>query len=411
MPADGAKKICADMPLRITLPVTAKTNQGFIRILDEKGAEVDAFDVAVSPQTNVIANAKFSYFPIVTESNVATIYPRCGVMAGGAKYRVTVDAGAFEGVTNPIAWSFTTKDAPKPGKRPLVVAADGSGDFCTVQGAVDFLPEGSTDAVEIFIRNGVYQEIVFVTNRHNITFRGEDRKRTVIQYANNDNLNAKGLRKNVYRQMFGVDGDGITIENLTMRNTTRKGGSQAEALRVDGDRVTLRGCDFYSLQDTLKMSGRVFIADCYIEGDVDFIWGFGTCWFTNCEIKSVNGGYVTQIRNTATNYGDVFVDCRLTGAPGVSNVPLSRIEVNRFPHSHVAFINCAMGPHIKPQGWVYTPGTNSTETLRFWEFQTTDLSGKPLDTGSRTNLSRQVTADEAAQMRDAGHVLRGWKPN
>jgi pectin methylesterase-like acyl-CoA thioesterase len=284
------------------------------------------------------------------------------------------------------------------------VAADGSGDFCTVQGAVDFVPAGNSRPREIFIRNGVYEEIVFVTNKDHLTFLGEDRARTIIQYANNENFNYRGLSRNIYRQTFGVNADDFTLENLTVRNTTPKGGSQAEALRVDGQRCAVRNVDFYSFQDTLKLSGTVFV--------VDFIWGYGTCYFTNCEIRCVNNGScITQIRNDASHFGDVFVDCRLSHALGVTNATLSRIEIGRFPYSHVAWIHCAMDSHIVPSGWRFTPGPNPPDNLRFWEYQTTDLNGtNRLDVSRRASVSRQLTADEAAQMRDVKYVLGGWVP-
>ncbi len=197
-----------------------------------------------------------------------------------------------------------------------------------------------------------------------------------------------------------------------MRNTTPNRGSQAEALRIDGRRCVVRNADFYSFQDTLKLSGTVFISGCYVEGDVDFIWGTGTCFFTNCEIKCVNNGAcITQIRNTATNFGDVFVDCRLTRAPGVTNATLSRIEVGRFPYSHVAWINCAMDSHILPVGWRFTPGPTPPDQLRFWEYATPDLTGTiRMDVSQLAMFSRHWTADEAAQMCDAKYILGGWAP-
>jgi pectin methylesterase-like acyl-CoA thioesterase len=162
----------------------------------------------------------------------------------------------------------------------------------------------------------------------------------------------------------------------------------------------------------LKLSGEVFIRNCYIEGDVDFIWGFGTCFFTNCEIKCLSSrACVTQIRNGKDQFGDVFVDCRLTKSPGVTDAILSRIEVGRFPYSHVAWINCRMDDHVRPQAWQFTAGTNSPDTLRFWEYHSTDLTGMNLvDVRQRLALSKQLTAEEAARMRDAHHVFGDWTP-
>src|SRR4029077_16212739 len=84
------------------------------------------------------------------------------------------------------AWQFTTRRAAPPaGAARIVVAADGSGDFATVQGAVDFIPAGSTPTT-IFIKNGIYYELVNFTGRNHLTFLGEDRKKTIIAYPNKD---------------------------------------------------------------------------------------------------------------------------------------------------------------------------------------------------------------------------------
>ena len=414
-PPDDATNICPDTLLRLTFdapPILGRTGQ--IHITDSSGQLADTIDLpandAHKAQPRTIGGLTFTNYPILISNNIALVCPHAGVLEYEHTYRISIDPGVFEGVSNAPAWTIHTKrNGPASDAERLTVAADGSGDFCTVQGAIDFVPPGNSQSREIFIRNGVYQEIVFVTNRNHLTFRGEDRKQTVIEYANNENFNYLGLKRNAYRQTFGVDADDFRLENLTLHNTTPKGGKQAEALRVDGQRCAINDVDFYSFQDTLKLSGTVFVSNCYIEGDVDFIWGYGTCYFTNCEIKSVTSrACVTQIRNDQSHFGDVFVDCRLTKAAGVSNAILSRIEPNRFPYSHVAWINCAMDDHIRPDAWSLMRNTNSLATVRFWEYHTTDLTGKPLNVSNRAAFSKQLTDSEAAQMRDAKYVLGGW---
>jgi pectin methylesterase-like acyl-CoA thioesterase len=416
-PPDGATNICPDTLLRLGFdspPVLGHT--GKIRIASTSGESADTIDLAASDAHNAqprdIGGLVFTNYPILISSNTALICPHAGVLKYAHTYRISIDPGVFEGITNSPTWLIHIKrDAPAPDAERLTVAADGSGDFCTVQGAIDFVPPGNTQPREIFIRNGVYQEIVCVTNKNHLTFRGEDRKKTIIEYANNENFNYFSLKRNAYRQTFGVDADDFHLENLTLHNTTPKGGKQAEALRVDGQRCIIDNVDFASFQDTLKLSGTVFISNCYIEGDVDFIWGYGTCYFTNCEIRTVNSGAcITQIRNDESHFGDVFVNCRLTKVPGVGNAILSRIEPNRFPYSHVAWINCAMDDYIRPDAWNVMRNTNSLATIRFWEYHTTDLAGKPADVSKRADFSKQLTDSEAAKMRDIKYVLGGWLP-
>lgn len=289
----------------------------------------------------------------------------------------------------------------------IVVAADGSGDFRAVQAAVDFAQAHREKPVVIFIRKGRYEELVRVgREKRHVHLVGEDRKGTVIAFANNDKLNPGWIQRSV----LGVEGDDCVLENLTVQNTTPYKGSQAEAVYVNAERCVLRNADFLSFQDTLNLSGRVYVADCYVEGDVDYVWGYGTAVFERCELRTMHDGYIVQARNSSGLGGYVFLDCRLTAAPDVKKSWLARIETARFPASHVAFIRCAMGLHILPAGWQVTGGAG--EMLRFEEFGSTDLDGKPLDLSKRDPSAKQLTVAQAAGQSSAS-VLAGsdqWKP-
>ena len=285
----------------------------------------------------------------------------------------------------------------------IVVAADGSGDFRTVQGAVDFAEAHRENPVVIFIRKGRYEELVRVgREKRHVHFVGEDRKGTVIAFTNNEKLNPGWI----HRSVLGVEGDDFVLENLTVQNTTPYKGSQSEAVYVNAARCVLRNADILSFQDTLNLSGRVYVADCYVEGDVDYVWGYGTAVFARCELRTMHDGYIVQARNQATRAGYVFLDCKLTAAPDVKKCWLARIETARFPASHVAFIRCAMGPHILAAGWQLTGG--ASEALRFEEFASTDPDGKPLDMSQRDAAAKQLGSAPAVATILAGDD--GWNP-
>ena len=301
-----------------------------------------------------------------------------------------------------IASGLTAKD--------IVVATDGSGDFKTVQAAVDAVPANSETRTTILVKRGTYAELVVISaEKKKLTLRGEDRKQTIIAATNNAVLNPQR------REMVTMLADDFRLENITLHNLTPKGGQQAETIRVRADRVVLDRCDFKSFQDTLRLDGRVYVRECYIEGDVDFIWGSGAVYFDRCGIFAVHDGYLVQSRNGAEKFGYVFVDCKIDTVPDLKRFVLARIDPGRFPHSHVAFINCAMGKFVTPAGWIFDgPGAAaSKETTRFWEFHSTDLAGKPLDIAQRAAGSRQLTAAEAAHQRDLARILGGadgWNP-
>src|SRR5256885_4451632 len=117
------------------------------------------------------------------------------------------------GFSDRTGWSFPARAAgPSAGSGGLTVAADGTGDFCTVQSAIDYVPAGNMQPVTITVREGTYTEINYVpSNKPFITIRGEDRDGVVIQYANNANVNNGNPRA-----MFGVDAPDFTLENITL---------------------------------------------------------------------------------------------------------------------------------------------------------------------------------------------------
>jgi pectin methylesterase-like acyl-CoA thioesterase len=157
------------------------------------------------------------------------------------------------------------------------------------------------------------------------------------------------------------------------------------------------------------MQGSGYVNDSYLEGDVDFILGSGAVFFRNTELKALtSGGYYVQSRNGQTGKGYVFVGCKLTAAEGVNNVWLARVDPGVFPYSQVVWINSQMGPHIQPAAWLLNNATSSA-TVQFWESNTRDLSGAPVNVTQRAPFSRQLAPAEALQWADPAFVL-GWTP-
>ncbi|MFM7750611.1 MAG: pectinesterase family protein [Opitutaceae bacterium] len=421
-PADGATMACADTLVRLTFDEEVRLGAaGIVQLVDAASGEVvDSADLAEAAPTRLIGGnaTPYRYLPLVSAGRGLTFLPRGGVLAAGRTYRLRISPGAiataagvpFAGFAAGVEPRFTVRAAgPAADASTLVVAADGSGDFCTVQGAIDFVPLGNTRPRLIAIRPGVYPEMIYIGPRRPfLTLRGADRDACVIAYANNNNFNAGNNRA-----MVAIDANDVALEFLTLHNTTPRGGSQAEALRGNGRRVVLDRVTLRSFQDTLLWNGALFVTDSLIEGDVDFMWGGGACFFQRCEIRSVSAGYLAQVRNAEAGRGNVYVDCRLTAAPGVTNVYLARIDpragvANTWPYSEVVFLGCAMGPHIRPEGWLLNNATAAPDS-RFWEAGSTDLEGSSLDLSRRLADSRRIDAATAARYRDPEFVL-GWSP-
>lgn len=415
-PQPGGQGVCPDPPLRITFaaPPTLGAS-GTIQAHDDSGTPVATVDMSAAMYTDTIGGLTLNLLrPVYVDGNDVVIYLPSHALGFGKTYFVTIDSGAILGpggtplvVSDSTSWRFTTAAAAATGLSALTVALNSSGDFCSIQGALDAIPTGS-GSITVTIQPGRYHEILHAASLSNVTVQGVDRKATIIDATNNNNMNPTTMTRSV----VGIDNStNLIIDNLTVQNSTPEGGSQAEALRLQNcDKCTVRNADILSLQDTLLWSGRIYAENCYVAGNVDFVWGTGAAYFKNCEIRTVGrAGAVVQARNGATGYGYVFVDSKLTADSSVHGQVLGRIDVGAYPASHVAYINCTMGSFIAPVGWTIT-GFGDASQLRFWEYESVDESGNAIDTSQRVAGSTQLSAAQAASMRDPSVVLSGWKP-
>ena len=239
----------------------------------------------------------------------------------------------------------------------IVVAKDGSGDFFTVQEAIDASPYYSKVETSIHIRPGVYREKVTVpANRQKIHLTGDDARTTVISwgdYALKPDFHGIPMGTSATSTVF-VYGDDFLAENLTFENSAGEGKeiAQACAVTVDADRVAFLGCRFKANQDTIYTYGkgqRQYFGNCLIEGTTDFIFGASTAWFENCTILSRKDSYITAASTPENeSFGYVFRSCRLEATEGVTAVYLGRPW---RPYARTVFIDCTMGSHIRPEGW------------------------------------------------------------
>jgi hypothetical protein len=430
----SSRAACADTALLVRAPAPpAVGTTGTVTVTDvASGAVADRIDLAdpadgrraIGGATNADGTLhSFNYYPVTVDGDTAQIHLH-HALDYGRRYRVTIDSSVFG---TPLSWIFRTRPAEGRTHKTITVSAAGRGDFCTLQGAIDAVPFGNTRPVTIRVAPGTYTELDWVpAGKPHITIRGSGAARTVVQYANNNTFNSKQAAgicprqlipghddNNCWRGSFNVEADDFTLRDITLHNTTPYGGSQAEAFRGNADRIRLERVRLLSFQDTLRLQGRGFVDRSYIEGDVDFTWGFGAVMIKNSELRSLHAGYVTQVRNDATHPGYVFLRDRLTAPASVApgTVYLGRIDPTVYPYSQAFFIDTAMGPHIAPAGWLLnnadcTMGGN----LRFGEYGSTDLAGVPLATANRLPCALRLTRAQAMRWSDPRTVLSGWNP-
>lgn len=291
----------------------------------------------------------------------------------------------------------------------IVVASDGSGDFKTVQEAINAVPDFRNAITLIFIKNGIYKEKLNLSaSKRLVKLIGESLEKTIVTYDD------YAQKKNTFGEDMGTSGssgffiygDGFTAENITFENTAGPVG-QAVAVWVGADKVKFINCKFLGFQDTLYTYGkgsRQYFYKCFISGTVDFIFGSATAIFEDCTIYCKQPGYVTAASTPDTStYGYVFKNCRIEGSAPEGTVYLGRPW---RPAAKTVFLNCELSAVIRPEGW-HNWGKESNEKTAFYaEYKSKGRGALPL---KRVSWSHQLT-DQEAEDYSTVRVFRGWDP-
>jgi pectin methylesterase-like acyl-CoA thioesterase len=308
-------------------------------------------------------------------------------------------------------------------KKTLVVASDGSGQFKTVQEAVDAAAQGN---VRIEIKAGEYRQVVAIT-ANGVELRGlGKRPEDVVLVYDNSAASAGGTGRS---GTVTVTGDDFHAENLTIANDFEKRherseqGSQAVALRVTGDREIFRHVRLLGYQDTLYADSKIchsagdtgacrasrqYFGDCYIEGHVDFIFGDAKAVFERCEIHGMAHSMVTLTAQSRVrpeeDSGYLFRDCTVTAEAGAAEILLGRPWRET---STVVFLNTEFQAPLDPKGWLEWGGR--LKTSDYAEYGSHGLAG---DVAQRVAPSRQLTAVEAAKDTTRAWLAGadGWDP-
>lgn len=282
-----------------------------------------------------------------------------------------------------------------------IVAKDGSGDFTTVQAAIDACPDNERKL--IFIKSGTYEEKVMIGSHSKVSNKllsiiGEDKETVIITW---DDYNGKEVDGKTMGGTecgtFIVNAVDFYAENITIQNTYTK--SQAIALYNVADRQTFKNCRIIGYQDThrLRKGRRYYFKDSYIEGAVDYIYCAGPAIYDDCELRTIKeGGYIVAPEDVPYNkvgadktyyYCFVFRNCLLT-SPDNTEYYLGRPWKTE---AAAVFINSKM-QGVKKEGWADWGGRSSTAF--FAEHNSMDLDGKPLDISNRVDWSYQLTKEE-----------------
>ena len=299
-----------------------------------------------------------------------------------------------------IAVTLTVTAQAKSYDNPdtIFVARDGTGEFRTIDEAIEVCRAFMDYHKVIFVKNGTYKEKLIIPQwLQNIEICGESKEKTIITYDDHANVKRPetGKPMGTFRTYtLKIEGNAITLKNLTIENNSARLG-QAVALHTEGDRLLFINCRFIGHQDTIYtgVAGtRLYFNGCYICGTTDFIFGPSTAWFEDCTIESLVNSYVTAASTPKDQaYGYIFNNCRLIAKEGVNQVYLGRPWRD---YGYTLFMNCELGGHIRPEGWHHWEKQRE-QTARYLEYNN---HGEGAKTKERVAWSHQLTKKEAAQI-------------
>lgn len=275
-----------------------------------------------------------------------------------------------------------------------IVAIDGSGQYRSVQEAINASPQNATAAKPwtILVKPATYAERVYVQREKRfIRLVGEDAEKTIISYGLYADM--KGPDEKIigtFRTPTAqIDADDFTAENVTFENSAGPKG-QALAVRIDGDRVVFRRCRFLGYQDTiLGNRGRHYFVECTIAGAVDFIFGGATEYFEKCQIQCTGSGFITAASTPdSQRYGFVFSNCKITAEPTV------KMYLGRpwRAYASVIFLNTELPAQIRPEGWHNWNDPAREKTARYAEYNST---GPGAASDKRVGWSKKLTEADA----------------
>lgn len=295
-------------------------------------------------------------------------------------------------------------------QKKIMVDQHGSGNYKTVQEALNAVPKNNKKPITIFIRNGVYKEKLLLDSTKNfINLVGEDKFNTILTYNDHTGkLSANGDTINT-RTSWSVKilADNFTAQQITFQNDAGFSAGQAVAMECNGDKIVFDNCRFLGFQDVLFLNSeksRQFYKNCYIEGTTDFIFGSATAWFQQCHIHSKKNSHVTAASTPKEKmFGFIFNECILTGDTSLHNVSLGRPW---RPYAQVLYMRSYIGPHIKPEGFSNWNNTDNYKYARYTEYKNYGPSAEP---SKRLPWIKQLT-DEEAKTYTIKSIFGTWKP-
>ncbi|XP_059627056.1 pectinesterase 1-like [Cornus florida] len=294
-----------------------------------------------------------------------------------------------KGILDPAL--VTAESSPKV----ITVRKDGRGNFKTVSDAINSIPSQNTQRVIVSIGPGIYTEKIKIDQtKPFVTLYGDPNHMPTLVYGDTANMTGSTMNS----ASMTIEANYFSAVNLIITNSAprpdpRSYNEQAVALLVVGDKAAFYNCRVYGFQDTIcDDQGRHFFKDCYVEGTVDFVFGFSKSLYLNTELHVIPGdneAFITaQARlNSRDNSGFSFVHCMVTGTGKIA--VLGRAWL---PFSKVVYAYTEMSDVVNPYGWSDNFHRERDRRVFYGEYKNT---GPGSVSGGRVKFSKELTDREA----------------
>jgi hypothetical protein len=371
----------------------------------------------------------FHFHPVMIKENRVIIQPHHNMITYKNRYYVTIDKSVLDnagdswnGVSKEDKWIFSTAgNAMGVSRGVYQVRQDGKGDFTTIQGAFENLPDSCKDTIIINVSEGDYEELIYFRNKTHVRLVGAGAGKTVLHYRNSDCFNLSPIRNKTAdiagsfpnrNAVMHIDNCyDIVIENMSIVNDEPDVNTHSPAIWINGEHIMLQSCELQGGRSMLMARGKVYVKNCKLFGNYDMVSTLGALYLEDCLLLNNNGPYC-WVHNEEGKRGLVLKECTFQSVgTGISDLGRTNgLNMPQYPGAEMVLLNCVL-KNIQPGGWTVI----CSPTCFFAEYNSKMSNGSVIDHSCRHPYAKwlELPKDDAVIQNYSSPkwFFGGWDPD